>query len=135
MMRFLFWIELGILPLGALLQYDPTPDMDLVQQSDPIFIDLDLYSELYTGIEWNHFGIAGSVRTYLRKTPFGYTFQPNSVLYGAQAWFRTDWMELGYRHYCQHPVIVRFEFIRTPHIEWESAYAELYLRIGGEFGG
>ena len=65
----------------------------------------------------------------------GMTFRPFEVGSNIRVGFRWRYIEIGYRHYCFHPVIVAGK-IRTPFVDgkvyYEGAHDEVYIRIKGK---
>lgn len=109
------------MPHGAMVLYDPLVISDL---AGTFYTDLDAEILLF-----NTLFIGGGVKTTVWKfTDSDWTFFPNKAVYSFSAGLRRGPLELGFRHYCIHPVIPYFS---DPDPIWEGAFDEVYLRIEG----
>jgi hypothetical protein len=118
----LYSLELGYLPLGELALYDPGIYYDIKHS---------LYTTMDAELQGFGFFIGGHIRTTMWHDGTGYTFRPNSAEYLVKMGYRRGNVEIGFRHYCTHPVVVLFGLARRYEAIWEGAYEELYFRIGG----
>jgi len=115
---FLFALELGIVPTSGFVMYD-TPSETVFEQAG--------YVQLETRIElFKYLFLGGSIRTYVWKDREGVSFWPWRDGYMFNAGLRYKQMELGFRHYCTHPVI---PYRYPAKMNWEGAYEEVYFRI------
>lgn len=116
-----FALELGWMPAGDFIMYTVPPEIYSVRCS--------AYTELYVEAELFGIGfIGGGIRTSIWYNGEGYTFWPNRATYEFRAGARWGPLEIGWRHFCMHPVIPMFEYVH-PDAIWEGAYEELYLRV------
>ncbi len=113
-------LELGWMPLGDFLMHDPYQSIRI---AGTFYVDMEaratLFGFLFAG---------GEVKTFMWKMTDGYQFWPERMLYQFNAGLTWGPAELGWRHYCTHPV--------TPYLSnwigearWEGGYEEVYLRL------
>lgn len=121
---FFFTLELGWMPHGEFVMYDAP----LLFESFPVAYTA--YAELEAEVElFGIFFAGGSIRTSVWQLQHSsWTFFPHKAVYGFFAGARWKLLELGFRHFCIHPVVPYFGLIQ-PEALWEGAYDELYLRI------
>ena len=115
-----FVLELGWMPNG---------DFDLYE--NPLGLDpkYSAYTELDAEVQL--FGllfVGGGIKTTVWHFR-SYKFFPHKAVYNFRFGARYGLLELGFRHYCIHPVIPYFS---NPHAIWEGAYEEVYLKISNK---
>ena len=123
---FMFMLEVGFLPQGDLVMYD---SMAL----DRIYPVRNYgYTELQ--VELQAFGlvfVGGGVKTMIFNHPDqGMSFFPYGANYNVNAGLRFRGIEVGWRHYCIHPVMPWVGLVRDYEPVWEGWYEEVYFRIG-----
>jgi hypothetical protein len=120
-----FWLELGFTPFDQFNMYIPTDSFLVIEQQ--------YYAEFNVEVTaWNSLFVGGDVRIYAwRNEDHFIGFNPNRGAFLIFAGLRLNPFEIGFRHYCTHPII---PFIpREPAgIIWEGSYEEVYIRIGGK---
>ncbi|MBA7525413.1 hypothetical protein ES705_17564 [subsurface metagenome] len=124
-----FILELGYLPNGYQEIYLITNFVDEVEMKGEFYIDFNAEVTLF-----DLFFIGGGVKTYIWKYNFSYTFWPNTAGYSLIAGINLGILEIGFRHYCYHPVLPWTEYINFD-LQWEGAYEEIYVRLEGSFRG
>ncbi len=56
-------------------------------------------------------------------------FCPYSSLYLFEAGLDFDWLQIGFRHWCQHPSLV---YGQVHHRDYEGGFEQLYVRFEGK---
>lgn len=117
-----FSLELGFLPQGAFVIYEPPP---IVYQdfSGSFYTELD--ARLYA---WNLVYIGGGVKTFIWRDGSGWSFYPNTSIYKFAAGLEAGPVEIGFRHYCQHPT-APFMQVAVGRCVYEGFYEELFVRF------
>ena len=121
----LYFLELG---------YSPFYDSRNVTPVDNIRIKTDsvLYVTLDTEIVvFDHFFIGGAVKTYMKNKATDRSFLPFETDYLLKAGLRYKNLELGFRHFCLHPVRP-YEMYYQPQGSADGAYEEFYIRISSK---
>jgi len=124
-LTFIFALELGFLPKGDLVMYDSWL-FDVCPISYSAYTDMEAEVVIL-----DTFFAGGGVRTSIWQltTDNGdFSFFPHKAVYSFFAGARYRTFEIGFRHFCIHPVVPYFP-ITWPNPIWEAAYEELYLRI------
>ena len=121
---FIFALEIGWLPIDSLKMYEQPMSYQSGQSG---YIQFESEIELF-----KHVFVGGSIRTYISKNKNSYDFWPTRDGYMFYTGLRYDILEIGFRHYCTHPV-VPWDYQFNP--IWEGAYEEIYFRISGKIGG
>lgn len=121
-----FALELGFLPNGVMeTYYFEKPEW------------MELQGVGYTGFEveaqlFDVFFIGGSTKIYVNKYARNKSFKPITSEFDFAAGLRIAPLEIGFRHYCTHPVIPWLYYQEvTP--QWEGWYEEIYLRLEATF--
>ena len=125
-LAFVLAFEIGFLPMGFVETY--TSDNSLLYDiKGSAYVDFEVEAVFF-----DYFFIGGSSKIYMQKANVGKDFWPKNAEWGFALGARFDFVELGFRHYCMHPII---PWIYRQEIspQWEAAYEEIYLRI--EVGG
>ncbi len=121
---FIFALEIGWVPNDILRTYEPPM---IYNSAESAYIQFESEVELF-----KLFFIGGSIRTYISKNKNSYDFWPTRDGYMFYTGLRYDILEIGFRHYCTHPVVPwNYQFNPI----WEGAYEEIYFRISGKIGG
>jgi hypothetical protein len=127
-----YFVEFGYNPTGTFVMYDENQIRDRAYVNDDMYADFDATMWLFT-----HFYVGGNVRTGFWKMADGYDFMPNQMTYGFRAGLDFKNLEIGFRHYCIHPIYVyltRTEFENNYDPLWEGSYEEIFVRIKGGIG-
>ena len=116
---FLFFLEFGFLPSGTMVQYE-----------QPAFVQFegDLYTDLGALVSLYGFYIGGGVKTYMWRDKGELSFWPHLADYRFLAGFKYGIVEIGFRHYCIHPVVPMLAWTQPAQI-WEGAYDEVFIRV------
>jgi len=108
--------ELGFLPSSHFV----------VNDADYVFKDVSFYSEFSVDAKLYGFTAFGEARTYFWKNREGYSFSPDSMTYMAGVKYSAGPLEIGFRHYCFHPVV---PFVmRDYKFAYNGGYEEMYVR-------
>ena len=121
-----FELELGWMPQGDFVMYSSEPFLTWYPVSYTAYTELQaeviMFDTLFAG---------GCIRTSVwQLQESGYTFFPHKAVYTFYAGARWGLLEVGWRHFCIHPVVPFFALIQ-PEAIWEGAYDELYIRFSG----
>lgn len=117
-----FALEVGFLPMGFIGTYFKETPIGVDLQGSG-YVDIDLEFALF-----QYAFIGGGVKTYIYRYSNSRYFSPATVEYDFRAGLRFEPLELGFRHYCAHPV-VPWVYFREISPQWEGGYEELYLRL------
>ena len=121
----LYFIELGYSPF-----YDSRNVMDdsntRIRTENTYYITLDTEVVIL-----DHLFIGGAIKTYIHSTD-SYDYFPFEADYLFKAGIRLNNLELGFRHFCLHPVRP-YEMYYQPQGSTDGAYEEFYIRISSEF--
>jgi len=75
--------------------------------------------------------VGGGMRNYFWKDRGEIGFCPYQMTFRFDAGWRNEFLDIGFRHYCMHPVVPWLALTEAPMCEWEGAYEELFVRIHG----
>jgi len=120
---FVFSLEMGILPQANFVMYQPDPQYVLGA--------FGLYTDLAATIEAYGFYAGGGMRCYMWATQPQIGFWPYQMTFMAEAGWRNDWLTIGFRHWCMHPIVPYLALIGPPPLSWEGGYEEIYVKIHG----
>ena len=124
-----FIIEIGFMPMGDAILYDSEYNQIYYLQNLQFYTDFNTRLLLF-----NHVFIDGQLRTSMyksRNSPITFGPVKSSYLVGLGLSFGI--LELGFRHYCTHPIVPML-LINDGISIWEGVYQEIYIRIGGQIG-
>ena len=118
----LYFIELGYSPF-----YDSrnVSEIDNIRIRNESVYYITLDSEL---IIFNNFFIGGAVKSYIQNDIRNHSFVPFESDYLFRAGFRFKNIEMGFRHFCLHPVRP-YEMYYQPQGSTDGSYEEFYIRI------
>jgi hypothetical protein len=125
-LAFIFAVELGWLPAGGFAAYQA-----------PEFIEPagSFYTDLQAGVvAWNHFYITGGLKTYAWKQGTEWTFWPHSTLYDFGAGLLWGPVQVGWRHFCFHPVMP-CSILYDAELKAEGAWDEVFVKVNVKVGG
>jgi hypothetical protein len=109
--------ELGFLPMSHFV----------VNNADYVFKDNSFYTEFAVSAKLYDFTAFGETRTYFWKNTEGYSFSPDNITYMAGIKYTAGPVELGFKHYCFHPVIPFT--MKEYKFAYNGGYEEIYLRV------
>ena len=124
-LAFAFALELGVQPFGTLRAYEP-----LVPAANEWTFYQKAEARVYL---WDLLFAEGQVEIYDWRDR-DLSFWPDRAGFEVGAGLRWKILEIGFRHYCTHPIIPRFS-IPASNWRWEGGYEEIYLRLEGKIGG
>ena len=120
----LYFIELGYSPFYQ--------SLNVMEESSRINAENIYYITLDAEIViLDHLFIGGAVKTYFQDQKDNYTYFPFESDYLFKAGLRFGPLELGFRHFCLHPVRP-YEMYYQPQGSTDGAYEEFYIRISSK---
>jgi len=114
----LFYIELGSVVDNEWVMYEAASDL---HQSPQYYTELGARAEMF-----DHLFIEGMVKTRMYSRNDNYTYRPFTDEYTIGMGLMFGNIEVGFRHFCTHPVIPYIETV-SPGIRYEGGYEELYI--------
>ena len=118
----LYFIELGYSPFYGSLNTN-----DYLQDQNIYYINMD--AEV---IILDHLFIGGAVKTYFNDKSDSYMFSPFEADYLFKAGLRYKNIEIGFKHFCLHPVRP-YEMYYQPQGSTDASYEEFYIRISNNY--
>jgi len=120
------FLELAYLPMGDCVMYE-APNVVYARGGLAVTMDAEV-------VAFDHVFIGGNIMTAMWADDPDYSegqlgFWPERMGYQFRAGVRFDPVEIGFRHYCTHPVVPWMPWM-PQQIVWEGGYEEVYLRIG-----
>jgi hypothetical protein len=89
--------------------------------ANSVYADIDIHAQM-----WNFWHIKGAVRTDMQlpinSEPW---FTPYSMTYSIETWLSVYFIDIGVRHFCQHPVVTTYNPIPS---NFEDSTTEFYIR-------
>ena len=117
-----FALEVGVLPTGYLRTYEMViPTCETL--TGCFYTDMEAEIEIL-----DLFFIGGATKMYMDLYENEGSFKPNTVNLLFTAGIRAQQLEIGFRHYCLHPV-VPWIYSNEMNLHWEGAYEEIYIRL------
>lgn len=118
----LYFLELGYSPF-----YDSrnASEIDNIRIRNESIYYITLDAEL---ILFNHIFIGGAVKTYFQNDASDYSYFPFESDYLFKAGFKYKNIEIGFKHFCLHPVRP-YEMYYQPQGSTDGSYEEFYIRI------
>jgi len=114
----LAFLELGGMD-GGIANYEPPT---VFVMSEPTFyVDIGMEAALYG------FYAKGNVRTMMQKDTLGIEFWPVAAWYSFGAGWRNDWLDCGWRHHCDHPIVAYPYYMGL--IKWDAGWDEIFARV------
>lgn len=121
----LYFLKLGYSPFYDSRNVMPVSNIR-IRSEDIYFITLDAEAVLLANIF-----IGGTVKTYMQNE-VGKNFFPIESDYLFKVGLRYKNIEMGFRHFCLHPVRP-YEMYYQPQGSTDASYEEFYIKISGEF--
>ena len=118
-----FALEIGFLPNGHLETYSNDRMPKAIELQGSGYVDFETEVRLF-----KYGFIGGSTKIYINKHNNGDTFSPETAEFDFNLGIRIAPLELGFRHYCMHPIVPWIYYTRVSP-QWEGAYEEIYLRL------
>ena len=126
-------MEFGYQPVGTVVMYKQpswrTPDF--AHFSGSFYTDLEIMVGI-AGINTLGFYVGGGVRTEMWGLNNELSFWPHLSNYRFLASFRYGPIEIGFRHFCIHPVVPMLALIQPVEQIWEGAYEEVFIRVSNK---
>lgn len=115
----IFWfvLEMGYLPLNDFAIYE-------CNNTDIFYIDMQ--TRIYL---WD-FYVGGGIKNIICSKVH---LSPNKITYLFQLGWNNDFIEIGFRHYCIHPIIPYMSNKKIT-INYEGAYEEIFIKLEGKIG-
>ena len=118
-----FALELGFLPKGYIETYSNDRMPQAIELQGAGYVDFEAEVGLF-----KYGFIGGSTKIYINKYSDNYTFSPLTAEFDFNLGIRIDPLEVGFRHYCMHPIVPWIYYARVSP-QWEGSYEEIYLRL------
>ena len=118
-----FALEIGFLPQGYIGTFHDERQPEYIVLIGAGYVDFETEVRLF-----KYGFIGGSTKIYVNKYNYGYTFSPETAEFDFNLGIRIAPLELGFRHYCMHPIVPWIYYTRVSP-QWEGAYEEIYLRL------
>ena len=115
---FIFALEAGFVPTNNWVMHETDYYM---QEQNQYYVEFAIEAELF-----EYAFVGGTVKT--RMYDGAKYFSPFTDEYMFNAGLRFDMLELGFRHFCTHPVIPYIQS-NGADINYEGGYEEIYFRI------
>ena len=122
----LFSLEMGYAPFYGSLNSISSESIK-IENTNVYYITLDTEAILY-----DNFFIGGAIKTYMQDMNDDYTYYPFESDYIFKMGLRYDNIEIGFRHFCLHPVRP-FDMYYEPQGDTDASYEEFYIKISGGF--
>ena len=119
-LAFIFALEAGWLPSGGFALYEAPAVVDV---TGSFYVDMQA-----EGIAWKHLYLQGGMKAMMWSQPDDWTFWPHTMLYNIGAGLRWGPLDLGWRHYCVHPV-TPYAILYDPQLRAEGSWDEVFLRV------
>ena len=120
----LYFIELGYSPFYQSANV-LTDQYQFIRNENIYYIDLDAEVLII-----NHLFIGGSIKTYIQPNDIDNEYIPIEADYQFRTGLRFNNIEVGFRHFCLHPVLsIGMDLYNKSY----SGYEEYYIRISSEF--
>jgi hypothetical protein len=104
-----------------------------VTEGKPLAI-MNYYIRPGIELSFEGFYIKGSADITFHPDGF-LNFDPTGLLSTVGFGYKTDWVDLGFRHWCVHPVIT---YLKTnplnTHVNYEGAYEEIFIQFKLKMG-
>jgi len=112
-------LEVGWMPLGDFVMREPP---GFVSVTGSFYVDMEARATAF-----GFLFVGGEVKTFMWHYEGEYSFAPERMLYQFNAGVTWGPVEIGYRHFCTHPISV---YLSWPgKALYEGAYEEVYLRL------
>jgi hypothetical protein len=122
----IFALEAGWLPHGGFALYDAPAVIDV---TGSFYVDMQAEA-----VAWGHLYLQGGMKAMMWSQADNWTFWPHTMLYNIGAGLRWGPLDLGWRHYCVHPVMP-YSILYDPVLTSEGAWDEVFLRVQIQVGG
>lgn len=120
----LYFLEFGYSPFyqSANILSD---QYEYIRNENVYYVDLD--AEI---VILDHLFIGGTIKTYIQPNNNEQEFIPIQMNYLIKTGLRLNNIEIGFRHFCMHPVLsIGMDIYNKSY----SGYEEFYIRISSEF--
>jgi hypothetical protein len=119
---FFYSLEIGYMPSGTFVMYE--------MPWEGHYATYDFYTDFEAIVQMHGFYAGGGVRTDIWKWDKIDHFWPHSATYRFLVGFQWSNIDIGWRHFCTHPVIPQLPIWNQSPI-WESMYNEIFIKIEG----
>lgn len=122
----LYFLELGYSPFYGSMNVTP---IDNVRIEDPNIYYINMDVEV---IVFEYLFVGGGMKAYIQPIKDNYSSHPFEMDYLFKAGLRYKGIEVGFRHFCLHPVRP-YEMYYQPQGSTDSGYEELYIRLTNKY--
>ena len=120
-------MEMSYLPNYGLKMYDSELRSRLVS-------DHSFYVNMETYVHMNWFYIGGGIKTHFWKDEYkDFSFFPDESFYKFELGATFDFVTIGYRHECFHPIVPNYNDVDVKS-NWEGYLNEIFIRFSGKTG-
>ena len=119
-LAFVLVLEAGWLPHGGFAMYQVPAVIDV---TGSFYVDMQAEA-----VAWKHLYLNGGMKTFMWSQEGNWTFWPHTELYNVGAGVRLGVFDLGWRHYCVHPVMP-YSILYDPVLKAEGSWDEVFLRV------
>jgi hypothetical protein len=119
-LAFIFALEAGWLPHGGFIMYEAPAFVD---GTGSYYVDLQAEAEFF-----EHLYVGGGMKAMMWSQEKNWTFWPHTMLYNFGAGLRLGPIEIGWRHFCVHPVLP-YMILFDPHLKAEGSWDEVFARV------
>ena len=116
-----FVLEAGLMPVAEIWNVEPPAN---AREDRGRYTLLDAEVEVA-----QYLFVGGHVTTYMWAQDDSWTQSPLRADYGFRAGVRFRGLELGWKHFCSHPVAPNWNLIRE--LPYEASYDQIYIRVSG----
>jgi len=122
----IFYIEAGYIPQSQIFTY-VSPRVEALDENHLFYTDLGA-----TLFFWNVLYVGGSVKTYVWPLAPG-IWSPHKADYLFKVGLRWGIGEVGFRHWCKHPV-VPYLYQRDGFNTIDEVHEEIFIKFEGRIG-
>lgn len=115
--------EIGVMPRGHLKLYE---------YNTKVYANMSFYGIYNVSARMfdRHLFFGAETKIYIWKKIGGFSFKPDEVdfIFFAGITLFDDSLELGFRHYCQHPILAWLSN-KNYYPKWERWFEEIYIKF------
>lgn len=118
-LMFMLSLEIGVIPNGHIKMYESYRDVHTeVSYYGDFNFEARLAKTFFVGVK---------AKIFLWKVKDGITFNPDAINFTFYTGLKLKNIELGFRHFCDHPIKAWEKFHRST--IFERSYQKIYLKV------